>query len=169
MSTTIPALYLDELRDRAVRSPEELTPGAEVLFAHVPDLLEPWTRNYPDSAYASIGTVVEVSMKHHHELREGRRALPGSEPKLAIIYRRQDTGERDYFYAADTGVTPYGEPGHEFYNPANFAVLLAPLEAEGFVPLLTASEDFQKRLAAYNSQISSNADYWGPSSWRYEW
>lgn len=161
MSTTIPALFLDELRDRAVRSPEELTPGTEVLFAHVPDLLDPWTRSTPDRAYASIGTVVEVSMKHYHELHEGRRPHSGSEPSLVITYRRQDTGERDYIYAADTGVTPYGDPGHEVYNPANFAVLLEPLAEEGIVVFLRASDGFQKELADFNSLISPG--YYGVS------
>lgn len=154
MSTTIPALHLDELRDRAVRSPDELTPGSEVLFAHVPDLEESWLRTSRDSVYAHSGTIVEVALRHHHELRDGREALPDSRPSLAIIYRRSDTGERDYIYAADTGVTPYGEPGSEFYNPTNFAVLLAPLEAEGIIPLLTASEEFAEALQRQNSQLS---------------
>lgn len=166
MSTTIPALHLDELRDRAVRSPEELTPGSEVLFAHVPDLDELWLRTSRDSGYAHTGTIVEVAPRHHHELRAGRNPLPDAQPRLAIIYRRSDTGERDYIYAADTGVTPYGEPGSEFYNPTNFAVLLAPLEAEGIVPLLTASEEFAEELQHHSSQISF-ADSGGYFSHRY--
>lgn len=154
MSTTVPALHLDELRELAVRSPEELTPGTEVLFTHVPDLEDSWLRTSRDSVYGHTGTIVEVAMYHHHELRDGREPLPDSKPSLAIIYRRSDTGERDYIYAADTGVTPYGEPGSEFYNPTNFAVLLAPLEAEGIVPLLTTSEEFAENLKHYNSQIN---------------
>lgn len=167
MSTTGTALHFDELRGRAVRDPAELTPGAEVIFAHLPELgSSRFGGPFRDSVSAHIGTIIEVSPKHHHELGANRRELPGSEAELAIVYLRQDTGEQTYRYAVDSGVTPYGAPGREFYNPVNFTVLLAPLEAEGIVPLLTASPEFTERLHRYNSQIDLLAPGGGYQSHR---
>lgn len=162
MSTTGTALHLDELRELAVRDPAELTPGAEVIFAHLPELgSSRFGGPFRDSVSAHSGTIIEVSPKHHHELGANRRELPGSEAELAIVYLRQDTGEQAYRYAVDSGVTPYGAPGREFYNPVNFTVLLAPLEAQGIVPLLTASPEFTERLHRYSSQIDFLATGFG--------
>lgn len=166
MSTTIPALHLEELRDRAVRDISELTPGTEVIFAHVPDLLNAWSRSSPDSAYGTIGTITEVGMKYYDETHPGQDRLKDEEPSLVIFYSKG--GDRlHHIHAADTGVIPYGDPGHEFYNPINFVVLLAPLEAEGIVPLLSASEDFEEQLKRYNSQISTDGR--SASPWRSGW
>lgn len=164
MSTTIGTLFLDELKERAVRDIEQLTPGTEILIGHVPEL------SHPEAAFArahyssDAGIVTEVGYKYFDELHPGMDRREDEEPKLVILY--SDGGDRmQYMHATDAGVIPYGDPKSGNYNDANFLVLVSELNDEGIMPLLRVSDGYEERLEEFNSKVQEydySADYpWG--------
>lgn len=152
MSTTIGTLFLDELKERAVRDIEKLTPGTEILIGHVPDLSHPELVDSHAHYSSDAGIVTEVGYKYFDELHPGMDRHEGEEPKLVILY--SDGGDRmRYMHATDAGVLPYGDPQNGHYNDANFMVLISELNDEGIMPLLRASDDYEERLKEFNSKV----------------
>lgn len=155
-------IYLDELKDLAVRNSEELTPGTEVIFVHLPDLRHPENRDSKDSAYAHAGIVTEVGIMYPSEL-SGLKRLDSEEQHTMILYSEGEDKQR-HRYAADSGVVPYGHSGNgrPWYNPTNFTVLLAPLNEAGIRPVFDVTEEFAEKLEDYNSKINVHDDYYMP-------
>jgi len=147
-------IHLNELKDLAVRNPEELTPGTEVIFVHLPDLRHPEDRDARDSAYAHAGIVTEVKVMYPSDLSPNLDRLKGEKEDTMILYSEGDDKQR-HRYAADSGVIPYSHSGtgKPWYNPTNFTVLLAPLNEAGIAPVFDVTEDFADRLEDYNSKI----------------
>lgn len=144
-------LHLDELKEYALRDPERLAPGARILLGHVPSLERPDLEDHRQTAYGRIVTVTEVGPKTFAELHPAVSNPIDSEPALVLIY---DDGSESSFiryqHLSDSGITPYRGG---FHNPVNFAVLIEDLEAQGIVPLLTVSEDYELALAKFNEQV----------------
>jgi len=147
------SIYLDELKDLAVRNSEELTPGTEVIFVHLPDLRHPENRDSKDSAHGQVGVITEVGLMYPSDL-SGLKRLDNEEQHTMILYTEGDDRQR-HRYAADSGVEPYSHSGgaRPWYNPTNFTVLLAPLNEAGISVELDVTPEFAEKLEAYNRQI----------------
>ncbi len=144
-------IFLDELREFAIRDPERLVPGSRVVLGHVPTLERPDLEDHRQSAYGQIVTVLEVGWKAFAELHPGLSDPFKSGPALVMVY---DDGSESklirYQHLSDSGVVPYSGG---WRNPVNFVVLIEDLEAHGIEPLLTVSEDYELALEQFNEQV----------------
>lgn len=127
---------LDELRSRAVRDPELLTPGTLVIIAHVPDLDN---GGYGSEPHAHFGTIREIRT---HEIWE----IVGGIRKEVKIHYFDKNGEHEV-YAGDRGVVRY--PNGNF-NDSNFIVIVSKLVDEGIEIDLNVSEDYKMRRRQEN-------------------
>lgn len=145
-------IHLDEMKDLAVRNIEELTPGTEVIFVHLPDLRHPENRDSKDQAYGHGATVTEVGLMFPSDLSPHLKRLSNEKREMLILFSEGDDRQQ-HRYAADSGVIPYSGGGKPWYNPTNFTVLLAPLNEAGISVELDVTPDFARDLERYNSQI----------------
>lgn len=145
-------IHLDEMKDLAVRNIEELTPGTEVIFVHLPDLRHPENRDSRDQAYGHGATITETGLMFPSDLSPHLKRLADEKPEMLILFSEGDDRQQ-HRYAADSGVIPYSGGGKPWYNPTNFTVLLAPLNEAGISVELDVTPDFARDLERYNSQI----------------
>lgn len=154
-------IHIDELREFAVRDPYLLQPGDEVIFVHLPTLADPDLEHFPQGAYATRGTVVEVAMRSQRELHPTAPGYPKDYEKgLVILFREEGSETERYRYAADSGVIGYTSHSTGF-NSTNFTVRLADLEERGLEFIDGTTADYAARLEVFNSQIvPSDLDYY---------
>jgi len=149
-------IYLDELREHAVRDLSKLKSGTEVIFVHLPVLEFPDYEDAKRFVDHTVATITDVRDATFDELYPGLTGSSGSVAQPVIFYRRgTGTGHEDREYnrhASDSGVIPY-EWGSGSYNSTNFVVLLTELEEQGLTPLLRVSEKYAAELEEYNSKI----------------
>lgn len=144
-------IFLDELKEYALRDPERLVPGARVVLGHVPTLERPDLADHRQGAYGRFATVLEVGWKTFAELHPGVSNPINSEPALVMVY---DDGSESKFiryrHLSDSGVIPYSGG---WRNSVNFVVLIEDLEARGIEPMLTVSEAYELALEQFNEQV----------------
>lgn len=135
-------LYLDDLREYAVRDLNRLRVGDHVLLVHLPrlDVMTPWDRANPNF-HAQDKTIESIGKYTFAELNSNFGLTTQTEPKSAIVFSHE---RNDYMYATDAGVEPYPAG---FFNPSNFILRLEELVRFGISPALelkpTHSQDRQ--------------------------
>lgn len=150
---TTKLICLNELREYAVRNPQELQPGQKVIFCHVPPLERPDLASSKAHPYGFEATILEVSAKTFLELHPNTKPMDSDEPQLVIFYESEHG--RSHIYASDSGVVPY-RWGHEFYNDTNFLVIEESLRATGLEPLLEVSAAYEEELKGYNARVDTS-------------
>lgn len=143
-------VYLDELREFAVRDPEKLEVGDKVIFVHLPVLDAESTMTIQSNPFIQRGTVSKLSMMRYRELHP--QANFEDEPSLVIFFK-DEHGVRRHRYASDSGVIPYGENGQGSYNRTNFTVRIADLKDQGLHLMERCTESYSNRLTAQNAAL----------------
>lgn len=142
--------YVHEIRDFAVRDPEKLKVGMEVLFCHAPINSDNIWSGLPNVEKRTITKLEMLSMDQLTGSMTGKFA-GGDKKRLVIFY-----GDRYmYHHATDAGVVEYDEVGLKGWNDVNFTVIAADLEAAGIVLVNGIPEGHEVRKKAY-----SWADLW---------
>lgn len=142
----ITGVYTDELLQFRVRDISRLKPGAEIIFAHVPELKNPEFETYKVFADAHRYTVVEVAEKSFNDLHGSNSdTVRNNEKNTVILF--EDT----YRSQADAGVIPYSG---NWYNDTNFTVIVSDLEDAGMTWIDEISPSYKVRLDAYNSLVT---------------
>lgn len=151
---TLTPVYLDQLREYAVRGADRIKVGDEVIFCHVPPLENPDLEDHRVQASALCAKITEVAYKSFNDLHPGLKAnFPGSDKKLLMLFHKSNYGLTNR-HASDSGVIPYGDDKHSnFYNSTNFTVLVSELKELGFIPVLTVTPEYSDRLYKFNAQI----------------
>ncbi len=154
-------IHIDKLREFAVRDPDLLKAGDEVIFVHLPTLADPSLEHSRQAAYATRGTVVEVAMRSQRELHPTAPGYPGDYEKgLVILFREEGSETERYRYAADSGVIGYTSHSTGF-NTTNFTVRLADLDERGLEFIDETTADYAARLEVFNGQIEpTDLDYY---------
>lgn len=146
-------LYLEDLKQYAIRDPEAIETGGELVQVHLPELRNP-----------SRGT--RKKLVFGTKLSGVR--LTNENGKLFLKCVNDYSPLEQTYYATDTGLIPYtGIDGHssDYYNPTNFLVNIKKLEAEGYTVVLEASEKFKKLLKDYNELIVEDRFELFPYTW----
>lgn len=127
MKTTEPTrLYLDELRDYAVRDLSLLRVGDHVLRAHIPS----FEYGSQSSAFGHTKTIRAIGERTISDLYSYFAPSPDYETHIVIEFL-----DGDHIYAEDAGVIPYPSG----FNLANFIVRLEDLVRVGISPIMEAS------------------------------
>lgn len=137
-------LYLEDLKQYAIRDPEAIEAGGELVQVHLPEFHNPSRETRKKLVFGT-------------KLSEVR--LANENGKLFLKCVNEYSPLEQTYYATDTGLIPYaGIDGHNsnYYNPTNFLVNIKKLEAEGYTVVLEASEKFKKYLEKYNEAITED-------------
>lgn len=145
-------LYLEDLKQYAIRDPEAIEAGGDLVRVHLPELRNPSWEIFKQYVFAD-------------ELI-GVRLIREKGNLFVKAVGNHSSLERSY-YATDMGLVPYNKTsdnGGDYYNPSNFLVNVKKLEAEGYTVVLEASEKFKKSLEKYNELVieehSDSYAYW---------
>jgi len=144
-------IYLNQLRNHAIRSPELLVPGTRAIFAHIPEHLDGDSfqgKDFIDGELAQITAVTEMSFMELHPSAPG--GFDGADEKKLVVLFEDSKGRQGYHYAADCGLVPYGT----HFNPTNIVVSVDCLEAKGWEPVLEPSKGYRKDLERYNKRFN---------------
>lgn len=150
--------HIDQLSEFHLRDLKRLTPGAKVLFGHVPPLDEdPAYCDTTEYADAYRAEVIEVKAASFNELHHFTHTPEWATAKQQVIFYDSVNYKNRHRYASDSGVIP-STVGEESYNPTNFTVLLEDLEAAGVTLDLNVSEEYQARLDEFNARVVVRED-----------
>lgn len=145
-------IYLNQLRNHAVRSPELLVPGGRAIFAHIPDHLDIDSFEGKKQIEGELVTVLAVEEKSFLELHPyAPGGFEGADEKKLVVIFTDERGRQGYHYARDYGLEPY-DGG--IFNPTNIVVSVDCLEARGWEPVLEPSKNYRKDLERYNRRFN---------------
>lgn len=145
-------IFLDELREFAIRDPELIQPGDEVVFVSLPPLTDAALESSHSFVSSQRAIVMAVAMKSFRELHPNAPGFPGDGELSLIVEYRDDEGRGRYRYGSDSGLVPYAE-GTDNYNTHNFTVKLSDLREHGYELVEEASIEYLKRLESFNRKI----------------
>lgn len=143
-------IYLNQLRNHAIRSPHDLTPGERVIFAHIPEHLDGDSFEGTKDINGELVTVEEIVEKSRHELYPRNERYEGDEKRSLVVIFTDQRGRQGYHYAGDCGLEPY----NGVLNPTNIVVSADKLEERGWEPILEPSKSYAKDLKRYNKRFN---------------
>lgn len=146
-------IYLNQLRNHAIRSQELVVPGARVIFAHIPASLDGDSfdgKDFISGDLVKVDAVTEMSFEDLHPRAPG--GFKGSDEKKLVVLYTDDRGHQGYRYASDCGLEPYDGGG---FNSTNIVVSVDCLESKGWEPVLEPSKNYKKDLDRYNKRFNS--------------
>lgn len=144
-------IYLNQLRNHAIRSPELVVPGTRVIFAHIPDHLDGDSFEGTKQIEGETVTVLAVEEMSFEELHpHAPGGFKGSDEKKLVVLFTDDRGRQGYRYASDCGLEPY----NGVLNPTNIVVSVDCLKAKGWEPVLEPSKGYRKDLERYNKRFN---------------
>lgn len=145
-------IFLDELREFAIRDPELIQPGDEIVFVGLPPLTDPALESSQNFVSSERAIVMAIGMKSPRDLHPNGPDYPSAHDLKLIVEYRDDEGRGRYRYGSDSGLVPYTEDP-ENYNSHNFTVKLSDLREHGYELVEEASVEYLKKLESFNQRI----------------
>jgi len=140
-----------ELREFAVRDIDQIAPGDEVLFVHLPQRDGNYSDLYWSTPTVNRVTVQSIGPGKVQEIYNGHYGTElFDEEQIVVVYT--DSRDQQYYrYASDSGLMPYGQGA---YNSSNFTLSISELEAQGIKPSLEIEPELEREIKRHNDRLN---------------